>query len=231
MDHLPLEIGQLHHISIHDSNTTNPCRGQIQQQGGSQPTAANTKHRSRLQPELTGSTNLGKDQMAGVAPPLISTQHRVVMHGFECPRAESGFHPHCGPHAATRPAGQARQRGSTSDSPFVPSADPGARERAQTPDGNGPPQDNVDGDPAPIAGLPTAPSDPPETCCDGRGQAADRMPPAPRHCNRARSWSALNILNSSVVPAARRSLLRGGAPTKSGPDPCGIGDQSAARMA
>jgi hypothetical protein len=83
----------------------------------------------------------------------------------------------------------------------------------------------------PIAGLPTAPSDPPETFCDGHGQAADRMPLVPRHCNRARSWSASNSLHSSVVPAAGHSLLRGGAPTKCGANPCGNGDQFAARMA
>ena len=231
MDHLALEIGELHHISIHDSNAAHACRGQVQQQGRSQPSTANTQHRSLLQPELTGRTNLRKNQMAGVTPPLISTQHRLVMHRCECPRAESGFHPRCGHHAATRPADQARQTGSASHSPPPPTADHGGRARAQMPDGSEPRRDNVDGDPGPIAGRPTAPSDPPETVCNGRERAAGLMPPVPRRCNRARSWSPSNTLNSFAVPAARHSLLRDGAPTKCGADPCGIGNQFAARMA
>ncbi len=198
---------------------------------GSQPPAANTKNRRRLQTELTGRTNFGKDQMAGIAAPLISTQHRLIMHGCECPRAESGFHPRCGHHAATRPAGQATQRESASHSPPPPTADHGARARARMLDGSEPRLNNVDGDSGPIAGRPTAPSDPPETVCNGRERAAGLMPPVPRRCNRARSWSPSNTLNSFAVPAARHSLLRDGAPTKCGADPCGIGDQFAARMA
>ena len=168
--------------------------------------------------------------MAGIAAPLISTQHRLVMHGCECPRAESRFHPRCGHHAATRPSAQARQRESASGFQLLPSADRGARARARRPDGSGPHQDNVDNDPGPIAELPTAPLDPPETFCDAHERVA-LVTPVPRHCNRARSWSASNTLNSSAGPAARHSLLRGGAPTACVANPCGIGDQSTARMA
>ena len=116
---------------------------------GSQPPAVNTKNRRRLQTELTGRTNFGKDQMAGIAAPLISTQHRLIMHGCECPRAESGFHPRCGHHAATRPSAQARQTESAPGFQLLPSAARGARAGARTPDGSGPRPDNVETIPGP----------------------------------------------------------------------------------
>ena len=89
MDHLTLQVGILHDIRVDDSDPPDPCCSQVEQKRRAKPTRSDAKDAGRFEAALPLHTDFRKDQMAGIAATLISTQRLRVLHVFECPRPES----------------------------------------------------------------------------------------------------------------------------------------------
>ena len=74
MQKLPLQIGKLDPISIHEPKRSHACRSQIGRRGRAQSAAADDQHRGAAQTQLAGLADLGQGKLAGIASPLIRTE-------------------------------------------------------------------------------------------------------------------------------------------------------------
>ena len=77
VNHLPLEVGELHAIIINDSDVTNTGCRQVHQQGRAESACPNTQHRCRFQPLLADHTEFRKHQMTGITSSLLGTQNGI----------------------------------------------------------------------------------------------------------------------------------------------------------
>ncbi|BAU40204.1 hypothetical protein O77CONTIG1_00001 [Leptolyngbya sp. O-77] len=67
MDHLPLQVGVIHHVKIHNADAANTRRRQIEQQRRTQPARADAEDAGRLQPFLPLYTDLRQDQVSRIS--------------------------------------------------------------------------------------------------------------------------------------------------------------------
>jgi hypothetical protein len=67
MDHLAVEITQLHAICVHDAQPTNASGGQIQHRTAAQATGTDHQHRCGAQTLLAARTKRRQDQLSPVA--------------------------------------------------------------------------------------------------------------------------------------------------------------------
>jgi hypothetical protein len=67
MDDLPLEIGQVHDVEIHDAHGADAGRRQVERQRRPQAARADGEDPSRLEPPLALDSDLGQQQVPGVA--------------------------------------------------------------------------------------------------------------------------------------------------------------------
>ena len=86
MQDLPLQVGHVDHVGVHDAERANSRRRQIERRRGTQPTRADQKHPGLLETLLSGASHLGKDQVAGVARGLTRGQRGPgTAHGHPLP--------------------------------------------------------------------------------------------------------------------------------------------------
>ncbi|GBC91313.1 hypothetical protein HRbin14_02079 [bacterium HR14] len=71
MNHLPLEVGVVHHIEVHQPNRAHARGGEVEREGRPQPARANQQHARRLEPPLPLHRDFGHNQVATVAQHLL----------------------------------------------------------------------------------------------------------------------------------------------------------------
>jgi hypothetical protein len=71
VDDLALQVAGVHHVVIHQANTTHPRGGQVHGQRRAQPACADEQDARRLQLLLPGHADLGHDQVPAVAAHLL----------------------------------------------------------------------------------------------------------------------------------------------------------------
>ena len=70
MDDLPLEVGEVHHVEVHDADGADAGRGQVERQRRAEPAGADREHPRRLELPLALDADLRQQQVPGVAQHL-----------------------------------------------------------------------------------------------------------------------------------------------------------------
>ena len=71
VDHLPLQVGEIDDVEIHQPDAPDAGRGQIQAQRRAQAAGADQQHFGVLQLELPFHADFGHDQVAAVAQDFV----------------------------------------------------------------------------------------------------------------------------------------------------------------
>ena len=71
VDNLPLEIGEVHHVEIHDTELADARRRQIQSQWRAQPPGTDGQHLCLLQFQLPVHADFGHDEVPAVAQDFV----------------------------------------------------------------------------------------------------------------------------------------------------------------
>ena len=74
MEHLTLQVGDLHHVIIDDADRADPGRRQIQQCGAAESAGTHHQHPGIQQPSLTVDSDLGDDEVTRITGHLVSIQ-------------------------------------------------------------------------------------------------------------------------------------------------------------
>ncbi len=81
---LPLQVGVVHDVEVHDAQRADAGRAQIQRQRRTQTARADAEHPRRFQLELPFHADLGHDQVARVAQNLVVAQGNGFGFDFKC---------------------------------------------------------------------------------------------------------------------------------------------------
>src|SRR5207249_2349233 len=71
MDHLPLQVGEVHYIKVHQAELAHAGGGQVQGQGRPEPSGSDAKHLRLLQLQLALYPDFRHDQVPAVAQDLV----------------------------------------------------------------------------------------------------------------------------------------------------------------
>src|ERR1700730_3029361 len=74
MNHLALEIREVHNVKINDAQSADACRGEIKREGRAQSAGPDTEYLGSLQPELTLHADLRHDQVPAITQDLVIAQ-------------------------------------------------------------------------------------------------------------------------------------------------------------
>ena len=74
VNHLPLQVGEIHHVEIHQADAADARRRQIQPERRAQAARADQQHLGLLQLQLAFHADFRHDQMAAVAQNLVFGQ-------------------------------------------------------------------------------------------------------------------------------------------------------------
>ena len=81
---LPLQVGVVHDVEVHDAERAHAGRAQVQRQRRTQAARADAQHSRRFQLELPFHADLGHDQVARVAQDLVVAQGGGFGFDFKC---------------------------------------------------------------------------------------------------------------------------------------------------
>ena len=87
MNHLPLQVGEIHDVEIHYSDSTHASGRQIHPQRSAQPACADEQHLGAFQLELAFHAHFGHDQVPAVAQNLFFRKRRGLRRGVHRCRA------------------------------------------------------------------------------------------------------------------------------------------------
>ena len=76
VDHLALQVGEIHHVEIDDADAPHARRGKVQAQRRAQSAGADQQHLRGLQLLLALHAHLGNDQVAAVAQNFVVGERR-----------------------------------------------------------------------------------------------------------------------------------------------------------
>ena len=79
MDHLPLQVREIHDVEIHQADAADAGRGEVQAQRRAQPARADQQHLRALQLELPFHADFRHDQVAAVAQDLVLRKRGLLV--------------------------------------------------------------------------------------------------------------------------------------------------------
>jgi len=71
VQHLPLEIGEIHHVTVDDPDRTDTRGGEVECRRGSESTCTHEQHARLLELALATDANFGERQVAGIAKEFV----------------------------------------------------------------------------------------------------------------------------------------------------------------
>ena len=85
VENLPLQIGIIHGVEIHDADLADARRGEIHGDGRAEPARADAQDAGGFDLLLPGQTDFRQDQMPRVTADFFVVQlHSQIESGFEC---------------------------------------------------------------------------------------------------------------------------------------------------
>ncbi len=84
VDDLPLQVGVVHYVEIHDAERAHSGRAQVQRQRRAQSSGANAQHFGVLDLELPFHADLGHDEVARVAQDFFVVQRCRLRRDVDC---------------------------------------------------------------------------------------------------------------------------------------------------